>query len=88
MSQYGAIFKDPGAAYQEAADGLNTSLGRRVAGVETILGVPSLVIDRSPTGVPAVDLVLPSGMRVQLIAKYAPQIDISAVKEIAESIDY
>jgi hypothetical protein len=82
----GDIFKDPGAAYARTADGLNAAVETPIASVDTVLAAPALVIERSASGVASVDVVLSSGFRVQLIAEYAPDMDVSTVKEIAESV--
>jgi len=79
-------FDDPATEYAQMANGLNKSIGSSIASVKTIQGLPALVIQHSGTGVSSVDFVLPSGLRVQLIAVYAPTMDVATVEAIAQSI--
>jgi hypothetical protein len=81
----GPSFNDPEEQYREAAEGLNKALGS-IATVSTVRGVSALVIERAPGGVASVDLVLPGGQRVQLIATYAPDMKADTVTSIAETL--
>jgi hypothetical protein len=72
---------DPEKQYEEMADGYPNA---GFAHVDTVHGVPALVVDENERGGAYVDLVL-NGMRIQFYAAYAP-VESKVLVQVAETL--